>query len=332
MDDEFAGDDPSKVNGNWNVSLHAKKDFSPETERGRNTNGPSGEHVSKNQNLKNQMNEKTNAIQRREQVAVTKPKALEVMAGRLNVDPTKLLGTLKATVFKNATDDEIVALVVVSNEYALNPLLKEIYAFPAKGGGIVPVVSIDGWIKITNRAEHFDGIEFEFIESDQNAEGPPIACTATIFLKNRTRPVKVTEYFDECARKTEPWDKMPRRMLRHKALIQCARVAFGFSGIHDEDEAIDIAAVVVEAPRVHSVPKTAIPENSGKTPQSELAETVVSAGYDFNLLQKWGMDTGNIEGADSLTSFEEIPAATATRLLRAKTGLLSGLAQLKEAK
>ena len=26
-------------------------------------------------------------------------------------------------------------------------------------------------------------------------------------------------------------------MLRHKALIQCARVAFGFSGIYDEDEA-----------------------------------------------------------------------------------------------
>ena len=26
-------------------------------------------------------------------------------------------------------------------------------------------------------------------------------------------------------------------MLRHKALIQCARIAFGFSGIYDEDEA-----------------------------------------------------------------------------------------------
>ena len=33
---------------------------------------------------------------------------------------------------------------------------------------------------------------------------------------------------------------MPRRMLRHKALIQGARIAFGFSGIYDEDEARDI--------------------------------------------------------------------------------------------
>ena len=29
---------------------------------------------------------------------------------------------------------------------------------------------------------------------------------------------------------------MEHRMLRHKAIIQCARIAFGFSGITDEDE------------------------------------------------------------------------------------------------
>ena len=32
------------------------------------------------------------------------------------------------------------------------------------------------------------------------------------------------------------WQKWPRRMLRHKALIQAARVAFGFAGLSDEDE------------------------------------------------------------------------------------------------
>lgn len=29
----------------------------------------------------------------------------------------------------------------------------------------------------------------------------------------------------------------PKRMLRHKAMIQCARLAFGFAGIYDKDEA-----------------------------------------------------------------------------------------------
>jgi hypothetical protein len=30
---------------------------------------------------------------------------------------------------------------------------------------------------------------------------------------------------------------MEHRMLRHKALMQCARYAFGFSGVTDDDEA-----------------------------------------------------------------------------------------------
>lgn len=155
------------------------------------------------------------------------------MAGKYNVEPTKLLETLKNTVFRGATNDELLALVVVSNEYGLNPLTKEIYAFPAKGGGIVPVVSIDGWIRMMNDHPQFDGIDYEFEHSD---DGKLIACTSVIYRKDRSKPVRVTEYLIECKRNTEPW-KMERRMLRHKATIQGARVAFGFSGITDEDEA-----------------------------------------------------------------------------------------------
>jgi RecT family protein len=40
----------------------------------------------------------------------------------------------------------------------------------------------------------------------------------------------------ECVRATDPWKKWPNRMLRHKAAIQCARYAFGFSGIMEPDE------------------------------------------------------------------------------------------------
>jgi hypothetical protein len=34
-----------------------------------------------------------------------------------------------------------------------------------------------------------------------------------------------------------PWQTHPKRFHRHKALIQCARVAFGFTGIFEQDEA-----------------------------------------------------------------------------------------------
>ena len=169
------------------------------------------------------------------QITASQPKqsALAVMAGKYNVEPAKLLETLKNTVFRGASTDELLALVVVSNEYGLNPLTKEIYAFPAKGGGIVPVVSIDGWLRMMNDHPQFDGIDYEFEHDDA---GKLISCTSIIYRKDRAHPTRVTEYLAECRRNTEPW-KMERRMLRHKATIQGARVAFGFSGITDEDEA-----------------------------------------------------------------------------------------------
>lgn len=165
-----------------------------------------------------------------------KPSALSVMAERFSVEPAKLLSTLKSTVFKGASDDELLALVVVANEYGLNPLTREIYAFPAKGGGIVPIVSVDGWANLANSHPQFDGLDFEW---HHDSEGKLVACTCAIWRKDRSRPIKVTEYLAECRRNTEPW-KMEHRMLRHKALIQCARLAFGYSGVYDEDEARDI--------------------------------------------------------------------------------------------
>jgi alkylhydroperoxidase/carboxymuconolactone decarboxylase family protein YurZ len=52
------------------------------------------------------------------------------MASRCNVDPAKLHQTLKNTVFKGATDEEMLALVVTANTYGLNPLVRELFAFP----------------------------------------------------------------------------------------------------------------------------------------------------------------------------------------------------------
>jgi phage recombination protein Bet len=181
-----------------------------------------------------------------------KPSALATMASRFNVDPAKLHSTLKNTVFKGASDDELLALVVVANEYGLNPLTKEIYAFPAKGGGIVPVVSVDGWNNLANSHPQMDGIEFDDRHDDA---GRLVAITCIIHRKDRSKPIKVTEYLSECRRNTEPW-KMEHRMLRHKALIQCVRVAFGFSGVYDEDDARTVAA------KVYDVPAAAVPNNS----------------------------------------------------------------------
>ena len=156
---------------------------------------------------------------------------LALMTENLNmkgVDEGNLYQTLKATVFKDAKDDsQLATLMIVANQYGLNPFTKEIYAFPSRGA-VIPIVSVDGWTRIINDNPNCDGIQFS--QDDESA-------TCTIYRKDRSHPTVVTEYLAECKMNTDPWKKYPKRMLRHKALIQCARVAFGYSGIYDEDEA-----------------------------------------------------------------------------------------------
>lgn len=171
------------------------------------------------------------------QEAKRSPSAIDVLAQNLSVSPGRLVQTLKNTVFKGASDDEFTALVIVSNAYRLNPMLKEIYAFPAKGGGIIPYVSVDGWTRIVNEHPAFDGLEFNDIVDER---GNLYAIESVIYRRDRTRPIKVTEYMDECKGQGPAWQKTPKRMLRHRALIQGARIAFGFSGIYaDGDEPIE---------------------------------------------------------------------------------------------
>ncbi|MER9912851.1 recombinase RecT [Mesorhizobium sp. M0050] len=192
-----------------------------------------------------------------------KPSLIAMMAAQRNMDPEQFAKTVRATVMPaNHTNEQFAALMLVASKYDLDPILKEIYAFPAKGGGIVPIVSIDGWLNLMNSHPSFDGLETEFTDDDQ---GNPISCTCRIYRKDRSKPIIVTEYLAECIRQTEPW-KMKRRMLRHKAVIQCNRYAFGFSGIYDEDEGEKIAEMRDVTPMARPVPpKPPVPPSARQT-------------------------------------------------------------------
>jgi phage recombination protein Bet len=159
----------------------------------------------------------------------------------------ELLDTLKATAFKIkegvVSDAQMTALMIVSQQYGLNPWVKEIYAYPDKQNGIVPVVGVDGWIRIINQHSQFDGMEFHYAEEMKTPPGGkpcPVYIDCIIYRKDRVRPTVVREYLDEVYKESQyksPWQTHTKRFLRHKALIQCARIAFGFVGIFDQDEA-----------------------------------------------------------------------------------------------
>jgi phage recombination protein Bet len=168
--------------------------------------------------------------------------ALAIMAQRVAVPAAQLQQTLMQTAFKGATPAEFLMLVAVANKYELDPFVREIYAFPKKGGGIVPLVPIDGWLKVIMRNPDFAGMDVtwsdELIQPSPQARYCPAWVEVTIHHKGTPdHPTVHREWIDEMYRDTGPWNTTTKRMLEWKGIIQAARVAFGLSGIFDKDEA-----------------------------------------------------------------------------------------------
>ena len=163
------------------------------------------------------------------------------MADKFGMDPGPFEQTLRATVFPSGGTARAIRSVsaLVAKEYDLNPLTKEIYAFPGKGGGIVPVVSIDGWVTMINRHPNFDGMSFQDnLDSDDQLLSDRMLNLA---LQTARGPSSSRNICRNATGRQTAW-KMKHCMLRHKALINNApRYAFGFSGIYDPDEGERIA-------------------------------------------------------------------------------------------
>jgi phage recombination protein Bet len=157
------------------------------------------------------------------------------MAEKYGMSTENFLSTMKKTVMpsENVSNEHIAAFMLVAKEYDLNPFTEEIHAFPSSKGGIKPQVGIDGWITIANRYETYNGLEHI---DDFDKDGNLISVTGIIYRKDQDHPTKMVEYMDECRRDTKPWNQYPKRMLRHKAIIQAIRMAFGIRGIYDKDE------------------------------------------------------------------------------------------------
>lgn len=201
-----------------------------------------------------------------------------------------LVAVLKATAFKgNVSDAQMSALLIVSQQYGLNPWCKEIYAFPDQNNGIVPVVGLDGWARIVNSHPMFDGMDFE--QDDES-------CTCIMYRKDRNHPIKVTEYMSECKRAVKPWQTHPKRMLRHKAMIQCARIAFGYVGIFDVDEA---ERIVEERPSMKNMGAAEVVD---KSPTKEVLD---GAGFSDALqaIREGNYDPVSMRGFYALTPDQE---------------------------
>jgi hypothetical protein len=128
-------------------------------------------------------------------------------------------------------------LLAACLRHNLSPTGREIFLAPdSLGGAPLLVVGVDGWSRILNEHKQFAGMRFR--ESAELVDGIPAWVECTIHRRDRRVPTAVREYLCEVRGTSSPWLTHPRRMLRHKSMVQCARITFGLGDIVDPDEAL----------------------------------------------------------------------------------------------
>ena len=123
-----------------------------------------------------------------------------------------------------ATQETCLRLIT---EYKLNPRADELDLVQFEEGRLQVFITVNGWAKMINAHPAFCGIEFS--EASELDQGVPIWMGCAIYRTDRVKPIEVKEYFTEMKTEHIAWQQMPRRMLRHRAMQQCARLAFGIT-------------------------------------------------------------------------------------------------------
>ena len=258
-----------------------------------------------------------------EKNAILPFKALtESLAEKFEVTPQELMETVKVACFKDgaARNAQLMMLLSFAKNYDLNPLAKECYAFISQGRMSVGV-QVDGWSKIADRREDYDGQEIVY----ENApNGDLIAITSKTFVKGRAHPTVYRAVLREWRRKTDVWDSMPTHQLYVKARNEGIRFAFGIPAYDPDDiERIEKSQGAIETTSTVVAEASVVTDGAGKVHSPQGSE---SAGTDRT-------DTGKPADAASSATVETsavhspLSAETATA-----TGNEKGLAAAEAVK
>ena len=152
-------------------------------------------------------------------------KALKCAAQAIGMTPKDLsVWFSQYPQLSEATHETCLRLIA---EYRLNPRADELDLVQFEEGCWQVFITVNGWAKLINAHPAFCGIEFS--EASELEEGVPLWMGCAIYRTDRVKPIVIREYFSEMKTEHIAWQQMPRRMLRHRAMQQCARLAFGIT-------------------------------------------------------------------------------------------------------
>ena len=194
-------------------------------------------------------------------------KELRLCSAKLGLDNEEM--QVWITLQTGAPAKSILHALRTARQYALDPLQEEVLITKYDEGWQVSI-SVDGWMKIINGHPVFTGLTFT--QSPEENEGLPLWMECTIHRSDRAIPTTIREYLTEVQNNSDIWQRMPRRMLRHRALQQCAKIAFGINLMEARTDSLE----AINASINHVQPVTLKTQNKTPISQIEKLKTILS--------------------------------------------------------
>lgn len=163
---------------------------------------------------------------------------------------------IKSTITPGATENEIKTFLYLCKEYNLDPLKKEIY-FLKYGGKSTIITSRDGYLKIANLNENFDGLESDVVyQGDKLTKRDDgslyieygehhlvfdktklTGAFCSVFRKDRAKATTVFVSIKDYYKKGAPiWDQYINAMILKVAEAMALKRAFAISGLVTREE------------------------------------------------------------------------------------------------
>lgn len=153
-------------------------------------------------------------------------KEIKLTSQQLSLEPEELQAWINLQVM--TPKQTLLTLLRLARAHHLDPLKEEVALALYGDTQWQAFITVEGYSKILNSHPAFDGISFsQSTELSNETPSIPLWMECTIYRKDRSHPIVVREYFEEVKGEQAIWQKMPRRMLRHRVMQQCARLAIG---------------------------------------------------------------------------------------------------------
>lgn len=171
----------------------------------------------------------------------------------------KMIETIKNTVAKNATDEELDMFLSLASTYGLDPFSKEIWFIKYKGKDPQIFTSRDGFVKIAKRDKDvkqiisfavyeedvfeleqkigLNGLEItNFVHKFQAKDRGKVIGAYCVLEYHSKKPLITYCDYKEYASNTPTWRKNASAMIRKCSEKEACRLSAGISGLHIPEE------------------------------------------------------------------------------------------------